>query len=168
MSSAMTSEEQRWVSVQQFLGKEGQALDEKKWDEWLALYHPDAEYWLPAWDDDGELTTDPQSEISLIYYPNRAGLEDRVFRIKSRRSSATMPLMRTCHMFTLLSVDKQKNGVCAHSSWTVQSYREGQTLAYYGWAEYALTEQDNSWLITRKKTVVLNDIANTMLDIYNV
>jgi hypothetical protein len=34
---------------------------------------------------------DPQREISLIYYPNRQGLEDRVFRIKTERSSATMP-----------------------------------------------------------------------------
>ncbi|PKP67926.1 MAG: benzene 1,2-dioxygenase, partial [Alphaproteobacteria bacterium HGW-Alphaproteobacteria-5] len=76
----MTSDEKCWISVQRFLGREALCLDERKWDDWLALYREDAEYWLPAWDDDGELTVDPQREISLIYYPNRAGLEDRIYR----------------------------------------------------------------------------------------
>ncbi len=164
----MTSGERCWISVERFLGREALCLDERKWDEWLALYREDAEYWLPAWDDDGELTVDPQTEISLIYYPSRAGLEDRIYRIRSRRSSATMPLMRTCHMFTLLSVEGRDGGVRARTSWTVQSVREDRTLAYYGWADYDLAEHGDTWLIARKKTVVLNDLADTMIDVYNV
>lgn len=147
--------------------QEALCLDERKWDEWLELFREDAEYWLPAWDDDGELTVDPQNEISLIYYPSRAGLEDRIYRIRSRRSSATMPLMRTCHMFTLLSVGREQ-GLHARTSWAVQSVREDRTLAYYGWAEYDLVEHGDTWLIARKKTVVLNDLADTMIDVYNV
>ena len=38
-------------------------------------------YWMPAWDDDDQLVTDPQKEISLIWYGHKGGLEDRVFRI---------------------------------------------------------------------------------------
>ena len=45
---------------------------------------------MPCWDDNDTLTEDPQSEISLIWYGNRGGLEDRVFRIKTERSSATL------------------------------------------------------------------------------
>jgi 3-phenylpropionate/cinnamic acid dioxygenase small subunit len=34
----------------------------------------------------------------LIYYPNKGGLEDRVFRIRTERSSATsIPEPRTSH-----------------------------------------------------------------------
>jgi 3-phenylpropionate/cinnamic acid dioxygenase small subunit len=51
---------------------------------------------MPAWDDFDTLTEDPQNEMSLIYYPNRGGIEDRVFRIKTDRSSATsLPEPRT-------------------------------------------------------------------------
>src|SRR5699024_12364669 len=64
-------------------------LDDWQFDEWLECYHPDAEFWMPAWDVDGTLTTDPQNDISLIWYPDRSGLEDRVFRIKTDRSGAT-------------------------------------------------------------------------------
>ncbi len=37
---------------------------------------------MPAWDDDYTLTTDPQLEISLIYYPDRQGLEDLCSALK--------------------------------------------------------------------------------------
>lgn len=168
----MKVDDKCWNSVQQFLGAEAQFLDDRNWDEWLALYSPDAEYWVPAWDDLGETTTDPQSEISLIYYPNRGGLEDRVYRIRTGRSSATMPLMRTCHMFTLLSIEKRGETFFARSSWTVHSTRENETTTYYGKAEYDLEygqEPDECrWIIARKKTTVLNDRAETMLDIYSI
>jgi phenylpropionate dioxygenase-like ring-hydroxylating dioxygenase large terminal subunit len=80
-----------------FLYREARLLDDEQWDEWLDCYDPDAQFWMPSWDDDGTLVQDPQREISLIYYPTRQGLEDRVFRIKTERSSATMPDTRTSH-----------------------------------------------------------------------
>jgi benzoate/toluate 1,2-dioxygenase subunit beta len=53
-----------------FLYREARLLDDKQWEEWLQLYAPDAEFWMPAWDDDGTLVTDPQREVSLIWYGN--------------------------------------------------------------------------------------------------
>jgi benzoate/toluate 1,2-dioxygenase subunit beta len=67
--------------VRQFLYREARFLDDKEWDSWLELYAPGAEYWMPAWDEDDQLLTDPQNEISLIWYGHKGGLEDRVFRI---------------------------------------------------------------------------------------
>lgn len=63
--------------------------------QWLDLYSESVEYWMPAWDDDDRLTED-HSQISLIYYPNRNGLEDRVFRSKTERSNYPHP-SRTNH-----------------------------------------------------------------------
>jgi len=80
-----------WISVSRFLGREAALLDSRDWDAWLDLYTEDAEYWVPAWDDDGQPTANPQREISLIYYPNRGGLEDRVFRIRTGRSACPVP-----------------------------------------------------------------------------
>ena len=78
-------------AIQAFLYQEARAQAEKRWADWLAFYAPDASYFMPSWDDDDKLTTDPQNEVSLIYYPNKQGLEDRVFRIETERSSATTP-----------------------------------------------------------------------------
>ena len=80
-----------YQQVVDFLHREARLLDDRAWDEWLTCYSPQAVYWMPAWDDDDRIVDDPQREISLIYYPNRDGLEDRVFRIKTERSGASMP-----------------------------------------------------------------------------
>ena len=87
--------------VQAFLYSEARCLDDKDWDGWLAHYAPTATFWMPAWDDDDKLTEDPQREISLIWYGSKQGLEDRVFRIRTERSSATsLPEPRTSHNIT--------------------------------------------------------------------
>ena len=91
-------------NIAQFLYREARFLDDEQWDQWLACYSPSACFWMPAWDDDDRLTEDPQSEISLIYYPDRQGLEDRIFRIKTERSSATMPDTRTSHNIANMSL----------------------------------------------------------------
>ena len=93
------------TEIEDFLYYEARLLDDRQFEEWLECYREDAEYWMPAWDVDDTLTQDPQQEISLIYYPTRAGLEDRVFRIRTERSSATsIPEPRTNHNITNVEI----------------------------------------------------------------
>ena len=99
-----------YEAVRDFLYREARYLDDKQWDEWLELYAPDAEFWMPAWDDKDELVENPQTEISLIWYGNRSGLEDRVFRIRTERSSATIPDTRTSHNISNLELLEQADG----------------------------------------------------------
>src|SRR5260370_14196313 len=99
--------------VRQFLYREARFLDDKEWESWLALYAPDAEYWMPSWDDDDQLVTDPQTQISLIWYGHRVGLEARAFRIRTARSSATsMPEPRTSHNISTVEILRQGSGDC--------------------------------------------------------
>lgn len=164
----MTEVDARWLAVWRFLGREAQALDGKDWDSWLALYAEDAEYWVPAWDDRERVTADPQREISLIYYHNRGGLEDRVFRIRTGRSSASTPAPRTLHMFTLLSLEDTGDALHARTSWTTTSVLEGAATVYCGTAHYDLALEGNSFVIKCKKTIIINDVARTMLDVYSI
>lgn len=164
----MTGEVAQWQSVQRFIAREALLLDSKDWDGWLDLYEEDAEYWVPAFGDDDQPTRDPQKEISLIYYKNRGGLEDRVYRIRTGRSSATHPPMRTCHLFSLLDVIHVDGGIKARTSWMTQSFRESDVLSYFGSAEYDLVPNGDSWRIAAKKTIVFNDIPHVVLDVYNI
>ncbi len=75
--------------IEQFLYREARYLDDREFEKWLQCYADDVVYWMPSWDDDDTLVEDPQRDISLIYYANKGGLEDRVFRIRTERSSAT-------------------------------------------------------------------------------
>ena len=160
--------------VQAFLFREARLLDDKQWDDWLACYHPAAEFWMPSWDDDGELTRDPQSEISLIYYPNRGGLEDRVFRIKTERSAASTPEPRTGHNLHNIEIvspqDGQVNGeeVQVRYNWQTLSYRYNTPDSYFGTTHVTLDLTSGQPLIKRKYIVLKNDYIHHVIDVYHL
>jgi len=156
-------------SVARFLYVEAASLDEQRWDDWLALFDRDAEYWIPAWDSEHVHTTNPRNEVSLMYYNGRSGLEDRVFRLRTGRSSASTPLPRTCHMISNITVLQAADGMCAaKANWVTHLYRHGESTHYFGHYEYVLEAAGESWRILKKKTLVLNDYIGTVLDIYSV
>jgi benzoate/toluate 1,2-dioxygenase beta subunit len=155
--------------IQAFLYREARLLDDREWDEWLALYRKDAEFWMPAWDDDDQLTRDPHSEISLIYYPNREGLEDRVYRIKTERSGASTPEPRTTHQVTNLEILSQDGDtVELRFNWHTLSHRYKKTDSFFGTCFYTLDVSDDTPLITRKVVQLNNDYIHQVIDVYHV
>ncbi len=152
-----------------FLYREARHLDDRQWEAWLELYAPDAEYWMPAWDDDDRLTEDPHSQISLIYYPNRNGLEDRVFRIQTERSSASMPEPRTNHMVTNVEVlEARGDAVDVRYNFHTLSHRYKKTDHYFGTVFVTLRKSGDGYLIGRKKIVLKNDYIRQVIDIYHI
>jgi benzoate/toluate 1,2-dioxygenase beta subunit len=158
------------ASICAFLYREARYLDDRQWEPWLALYAPEAEYWMPAWDDDDRLTEDPHSEISLIYYPNRNGLEDRVFRIQTERSSASMPEPRTSHMLSNVEeLDERGDLVDVRYNFHTLSHRYKVTDQFFGTIFVTLKKaEDGSYLILRKKIVLKDDYIRQVIDIYHI
>ena len=155
--------------VQAFLFREARLLDDKQWEEWLECYAPDAEYWVPSWDDDNTLTSNPQNEISLIYYPNRGGLEDRVFRLKTERSAASMPEPRTGHNISNVEiVSQQGQEVQVRFNWFNLSYRYHTTDSYFGVSTYTLDFSGAQPVIKKKYVVIKNDYVHHVIDVINL
>jgi len=152
-----------------FLYREARLLDDRQWDEWLTCYAPHAVFWMPAWDDDDKLVDDPQREISLIYYPNRDGLEDRVFRIKTERSGASMPEPRTNHQITNVEIIGECDGKAqVRFNWHTLSHRYKETLSFFGTSFYTIDTTGEQPLITNKKVVLKNDYIRQVIDVYHV
>ena len=155
--------------IQAFLYREARLLDDREWDEWLTLYHKDAMFWMPAWDDDDQLTRDPNGEVSLIYYPNREGLEDRVYRIKTERSGASTPEPRTTHQVTNLEILSQDDQtVELRFNWHTLSHRYKKTDSFFGTSFYTLDVSSERPLITRKVVQLNNDYIHQVIDVYHV
>jgi benzoate/toluate 1,2-dioxygenase subunit beta len=156
--------------VRRFLYREARCLDDKDWDGWLAHYAPDVEFWMPSWDDDDRLVEDPRTEISLIWYGHKGGLEDRVFRIRTERSSATsLPEPRTSHNISNVEILEQGGGVCRlRFNWVTFSYRYKTTDTYFGTSFYTLDTSGVQPLIRRKKVVLKNDYIHHVVDIYHI
>ena len=159
------------AGVAAFLSLEGLLLDEQRWDEWLALYEEDAEFWMPAWKSADSTTDDPQRELSMIYYASRAGLEDRVQRIRSGKSAASSPLRRTAHLSGNVLLTGEVAGVLeVRSTFNVHVYdtRQKSQHVFFGRAVHGLARRDGVLRIRRKKIILANDCIPSMLDIYCV
>jgi benzoate/toluate 1,2-dioxygenase beta subunit len=156
--------------VEQFLYAEARMLDDRDFEGWLQCYAPQAEFWMPAWDDDETLTTDPQREVSLMWYGNRGGLEDRVFRIRTDRSSATsLPEPRTGHNITNVEILRQDGDTTElRFNWFTLYYRYQSVDTYYGTSFYTLDTSGPQPVITKKKVVLKNDYIHHVVDIYHV
>ncbi len=156
--------------ARQFLYREARCLDDRDWDAWLALYAPDAEFWMPSWDDDDRLVTDPQTEISLIYYGHKGGLEDRVFRIRTERSSATsLPEPRTSHNISNVEILSESGGLTRlRFNWVTYSFRYKTVDTYFGTSFYTIDTSGPEPLIRNKKVVLKNDYIHHVVDIYHI
>jgi benzoate/toluate 1,2-dioxygenase beta subunit len=156
-------------AVRDFLYREVRYLDDKQWDDWLEMYAVDASFWMPSWDDNDELTEDPQREISLIWYGNRTGLEDRIFRIKTERSSASIPDTRTSHNLSNIELLEQADGLCkVRFNWHTLSFRYKTVDSYFGSSFYTLDVRGENPLIKAKKVILKNDYVRQVIDVYHL
>ncbi|MET0321157.1 MAG: benzoate 1,2-dioxygenase small subunit [Duganella sp.] len=156
-------------AIRAFLYREARLLDDQQWDAWLDCYHPDVQYWMPSWDDDDRLVTDPQREISLIFYPTRQGLEDRVFRIKTDRSSATMPDTRTSHNISNVEIEGiDGDRATVRFNWHTLSHRYKTDYSHFGMMRYEIDFSAPAPRITHKYVVLKNDYIHQVIDIYHL
>jgi len=158
------------AEIAAFLYAEARALDDRDWDTWLDFYHPACPFWMPTWDDEDKLTEDPLNEMSLIYYPNRSGIEDRVFRIKTDRSSATsLPEPRTNHNLSNIEVLSESDAtIKLRFNWFTLTYRYGTTDQHWGTSFYTIDTAGPKPLITSKKVILKNDQIHHVIDIYHI
>ncbi len=153
------------------LYREALYLDEKRWEEWLALFTDPVEFWVPAWKSETEPTADPATEISLLYISTHLELEERVARIRSGKSNASTPLPRTAHAVTnVLAEFGDGDELTARCVTTTHIYnvkrREPQLV--FARCVYGLLWRGKEWKIRRKKLLLLNDYIPTMLDFYTI
>ena len=150
---------------------DGMYLDEQRWDDWLDLYSEQCEFWLPTWKTFENLTDNPRRELSHIYLGNRAAIEERVSRLRSRRSAASWPMPRTAHMLSnTLNVGASGARLHLRSSWSCSIFlpRDGQSHVYFGRVDHELELSGGRYTIAAKKVIILNDHVPASLDFYFV
>ena len=155
------------ADAEDLLYREALLLDRRDWDAWLDLYAEDAVFWMPAWRDEMEPTTDPDSELSLIYYQGRDNLVERVWRARSGLSVASSPLPRAVHAVTNVLVEGEDR-VSASFTVHIRDVRAERSHVFFGRYEYRLRATDEGWRIAAKKILLLNDVIPTVVDFYMI
>lgn len=161
------------MAAEDLIFREARLLDEKKWQEWLALYAEDALFWMPSWAGEYETTSDPELELNLIYLKGRAHLEDRVFRLETGESFASVPMARTAHVVGGVCIDsamgdENAGEIRARASWIVHSYGIHGGITRGGWYEYTLRRSGVTLRIARKKITMIDDKLVGPVDIFHV
>jgi 3-phenylpropionate/cinnamic acid dioxygenase small subunit len=166
----MSEQHELLDSGRDVLSLEAASLDEQRWDDWLDLFRADCEYWVPTWITEEQLAENHESQLSQIYYSSRAGLEDRIARIRTGKSPASVPLRRTTHMVSNIVLLSATPGasMTLRSSWTCHVFDPNSKKVYvlFGHSTHGLRFADGNWRIASKKIVIQNDYLPTMVDIY--
>lgn len=156
-------------AVSQFLNQKSEYCDNFQWNKYLELYDEDSEYHIPQWIDDHTYVTDPNQGMSYIYYEDRTGLEDRVFRIETGKAASATPLPRTAHFISNVRVKELDEGLIeAKVVWKTLYNRQGLEGQFYGHATYTLRKTEDSFRIRKQHTLLLNDKIDSVLDFYHV
>lgn len=159
----------RQHSIEQFLYRVAALCDARDWDAYLEQFAPECEFHIPQWKDEYTFTRDPKREMSLMYYADRSGLEDRVFRLRTGKSAASTPMPRTLHLISNVRCQERDDGsVLARVNWVTHFHRFGESGHFFGEADYTLRETGGDWKILRKHTVLFNDRIDSVLDFYHV
>jgi len=154
--------------AQDVIFREARLLDEQRFAEWLDLYVEDALYWMPAWKDEFTLSSDPETELSLVYYHGKDNLRDRVDRLQSGLSPVSRILPRVVHSVTNVMVDAADGDTATvFSSFVTHSFapRTDRVATHFGQYEHGLTRVDGEWRIARKVIRLANDLIPTVLDV---
>lgn len=166
----MTDKTALQVEVEQFIYREAAMVDQSRWQEWLEMYTEDMTYWAPSWVNENELTSDPETEVSIVYMNNRKELEHRIWRFTSGESPASYPLPRTNHLVSNVAITEvDGDQVTASSNWMSQTYRDKEQRLFGGYYQHILTRQDDgAFKISHKKVVLLNDVVDSFVDVYHL
>lgn len=152
------------------VAREARLLDERAWDDWLALYDEDAVFWVPTWRDEDELTQDPERELSFMHLRGRAMLAERIARIRSGLSAASKPLPRTNHLVTGSLVTQQGDEAVVRSAWMTHCWlhKDAELVTYTGRYEHQLRWAGDGWRIRRKTVVLVNDRLESPVDVFHL
>src|SRR6266545_7666026 len=152
------------IEAEDFLYSEARLLDERRFDEWLALFTADGRYWMPC----GE-KGDP-GPITHLVSDDRSALEDRVWQLQHPRRHSQNPPSRTTHMVSNVQVENGagaeltvQSAVLVHEVRKTQGGR-GEARSFAGHCEHVLRREDGQLRIA-SKTVWL---IERELPIYNL
>ncbi|HYE93204.1 MAG TPA: 3-phenylpropionate/cinnamic acid dioxygenase subunit beta [Terriglobales bacterium] len=148
--------------VEAFLYREAELLDDRRFEEWLALFTDDARYWMPMrrnvpHDDTAREFTREGLDVSW-FDEGKETLTRRVKQILTGVHWAEEPLSRTCHMVSnvqVVTTDPSARELTVRSRFLIYRNRvETETDLLVGKRDDVLRRVDGALRIARRKIVL--------------
>ncbi len=142
------------AELQAFVAHEACCLDERRWDDWAALFAPGGWYWLPA----DASHTDPLAQASHLY--DDALLRSvKLRRLQSEQAHSQKPAGCCHHLLQISDVrvhDVTGNRYELRTPFIYTELRAGRTVTLPGVAWHQLRVQDGLLRIVLKRVDLLH------------
>lgn len=136
--------------VEEFLIHEARLLDARRFEDWMALFADDGDYWVPAAPDQESPT-----EAVSIFYEDRALMDVRVRLLSHPANYAQLPPSRTRHLIANITVEDHGGEVAGEiavrSSLVMAEYRDGRQRVFAADCRHRLRREDGGFRIVRKR-----------------
>jgi 3-phenylpropionate/cinnamic acid dioxygenase small subunit len=133
---------------------EARALDEARYDDWLALFAIDTRYWVTM----GAQQTDPEREQSLVY-EDRVLLQVRLERLKSGRAYSHRGAIVGQHVLQapeLIASDLTRGTFSTRTPFLYVEARGQEQTLFAGTATHDLRIDGERLMIVRKRVDLVN------------
>ncbi len=151
-------------TAEHFLIHEARLLDERRFEDWLALFTEDGWYWVPIEPDQAN----PHDTVSLIYDDRRL-LETRIRRLAHPKAHAQSPASRTSRIIANVTAeDGTSDGadLVVRSKFQMIEYRRDKQRLFAGTSRHGLVAAGGGYRIRWKRVDLVN--CDSMHDGINV
>lgn len=140
-------------TIERFLYREAELLDDLKLQNWLELFDEGAEYLVPT---NNAPHADPASALFVINDDYRR-LAGRVKRLQSRDAHAGYPHPRTRHLVTNVRAERvDAVTVQVRANFVVHAFKVGRQHVFVGEYHYVLRDGCDGNYSIRQKRVILD------------
>ncbi len=137
-----------------FVYEEARLIDEKRFEQWLALFADDGCYWIP-------LVPDQQDGVdhASLMYEDRLLLQLRIERMRNPRAFSLQPESRCLHVLQcpeIVSMGDDGNTYLTRTRYIYVETHGDEQQMYACTAEHTLVLQDGVLRIRQKRVNLLN------------
>ena len=141
------------LAVERFLYRQAEILDEKQWDDWLALFTEDAYYWMPAEEDqeDGD-------GVPNIFWEDLDLMKMRILRNDHPQAHSQAPHNRLCHVVSGVIIESEDaNGdVVVRSRFHCAEYLRYEVRSFTGKYRHYLKKTPDGYRIALQRVDLVN------------
>lgn len=140
--------------VEYFLMHEARLLDERRFDDWMALFTDDGVYWVPA--RPGQENPDDESSL---FYDDRRLMAIRVARLNHPGMHSQNPPSRCCRLVSNILVEQAGGDgteILVTSNAIMVEYRQDDQRVFAGKNTHRLERADGTFRIALKKVELIN------------
>lgn len=141
-------------AAEQFLYHQAEILDDRRWDDWMALFTQDGTYWMPA-----DPTDQDPDGIPSIFHEDRYLMLTRIRRLRHPRAWSQSPRNRTSHVVSNVIVESEDaatGDLVVRAKFHVVEYRLDATRYFAGSYRHELKATPAGLKIRRQRVDIVN------------